>query len=227
MNIPKLSFTFLFCLSYVVVFSQGDTIRLTPSVKPDQKTYYQPFVIKTSPTALLSGGVFPYTSELRIVGEFNSSRTQSEQVSISYLFPNIFLSAAAALSNQKIKVNGWRLQYAHKFYLIRKTKFAPYGFYVAPLISYSKANVFTGTFSIYRREYLEFRHFNINAIAGVQVGKFHRLTMDCYFGLGYRKNKAFYHYSSTNSVPYNTKDFGELYNLPLNAVFGMNLGYSF
>jgi hypothetical protein len=51
--------------------------------------------------------------------------------------------------------------------------------------------------------------------------------MDSYVGLGYRKNRVYIHYPSNQLVPYNTADFGELYNLPLNGVLGINLGYSF
>ena len=220
-----ITLTLLLCSKCVITFSQGDTVRLKQPVVQKERLI-QPFVLKTSPTAFLFGGVFPYTSEFRIMTEITSGRTQSEQVSISYLLPNIFLATMTALSNDRLKVNGWRLQFAHKFYFIRKKKFAPYGFYTAPLISYANAHVSLGNFMIYRREYLDFRHFNINAILGVQIGKFYRLTMDSYFGLGYRKNKVFYHYSSNRIVPYNTVDFGELYNTPLNAVFGINLGYS-
>lgn len=209
---------------YLLVASEGDTLKLPPV--PTKKAYYQPLVVKTSPTALLWGGVFPFTSEFRLMIEATSSRTQSEQISISYLTSNFFLATVAALSNIKLKASGWRLQYAHKFYLIRKKKFAPYGFYVAPLVSYSNANVYLGSNRYYQKEYLEFKHFNINAIIGVQIGKFHRVTMDSYFGLGYRKNRVYAHYSNTNVVQYNTADFGELYNLPLNVVFGINLGYS-
>lgn len=226
MRLQKIIFTFWLCISYMVVLSQGDTLRLNPVEEPPKQPPYQPFVFKTSPTALLWGGVFPYTSEFRIMAELTTGRTQSEQISVSYLFPNIFIAAVAALSNDKLEASGWRLQYAHKFYLIRKKKFAPYGFYVAPLVSYANAHVVLGRIAAFNREYLEFRHFNINVIAGVQIGKFHRLTMDSYIGLGYRKNKALYHNSGGKIVPYNTTDFGELYNLPLNAVFGINLGYS-
>lgn len=228
MNISKGIFIFLFLLAgnrHLLLASDGDTLKLQPV--STKKLYYQPVVVKTSPTALLWGGVFPFTSELRFMIEATSSRTQSEQVSISYLTSNFFLATVAALSNVKLKASGWRLQYAHKFYLIRKKKFAPYGLYVAPLVSYSNANVYLGRNSYYKKEYLDFRHFNINAIVGVQIGKFHRVTMDSYFGLGYRKNRVYAHYSNGNTVPYNTADLGELYNLSLNAVFGINLGYSF
>jgi hypothetical protein len=198
---------------------------LNPITKA-KPVYYQPIVLKTSPTAFLWGGVFPLTSEYRFVIEINSGRAQSEQLSLSWLGKGIFVRTAFGLLNQDIDVTGWRVQYAHKFYLIRKTKFAPYGFYVAPLVSYADAHISSGKKSHNRGAYLDFRNFNINAIVGIQIGKLHRLTFDSYAGLGYRKNQIFYHYANGRTVPYDSKQFSDLYALPLNGVFGINLGYS-
>jgi hypothetical protein len=229
MNLQKIILALLFtliCPVFKAFAADSDTIRLEPVVKKKQ-SYYQPLVLKTSPTAFLWGGVFPFTSEYRFMVEMNSSRTQSEQLSLSWLGKGIFVRTANGLLNQDINVIGWRVQYAHKFYLVRKKKFAPYGLYVAPLVSYANAHISTGKKSYNRGAYLDFRHLNINAIVGIQIGKLHRLTFDAYAGLGYRKNKIFYHYANGKVVPYNSEDFGELYNFPLNAVFGINLGYSF
>jgi hypothetical protein len=225
LKITGLCLLFFIGCSHVRAAYDGDTLKVHPILK--RKEYYQPVVLKTSPTALLWGGIFPFTSEFRFMAEITSTRTQSEQVGISYLCPNFFLATTAAYSSIQLKASGWRLQYAHKFYLIRKRKFAPYGFYVAPLVSYSTAAIYLGRINYYKRVYLDFRHFNLNIIAGVQIGKFHRVTMDSYVGLGYRKNRVYIHYPSNQLVPYNTADFGELYNLPLNGVLGINLGYSF
>jgi hypothetical protein len=228
MNLQKGILILLFMLMYTAYEAfagDGDTLRLNPIVKA-RPAYYQPLVLKTSPTAFLWGGVFPFTSEYRFAIEINSSRTQSEQFSLSWLGKGLFLRAAAGAYGLDINVAGWRVQYAHKFYLIRKTKFAPYGFYVAPLVSYANAHISSGQKSYNHGTYLDFRHLNFNAIAGIQIGKLHRLTFDAYAGFGYRKNKVFYHYANGTIAPYDTKEFGELYNLPLNAVFGINLGYS-
>ena len=118
------------------------------------------------------------------------------------------------------------MQYAHKFYIIRKKKFAPYGLFVGALVSYARAQVALDLAAYYRNEYLLFSNFNVNGIVGIQVGKYHRLTFEAFAGLGYKKNKVFYHFTNNNTASYNTKDLGELYNMPVNAVFGINLGYS-
>lgn len=201
-----------------------DTVRLK-QIKP-KKEYYQPLVLKLSPTGFLWGGIFPFTSEYRLTVEITSGRTQSEQVAISVLDKNIFLLAASTVAKDNFKANGWRLQYAHKFYIIRKKKFAPYGLYVGALVSYARAQVAQDVSAYYRNEYLIFSKFDVDAITGIQIGKFHRVTLDAYIGLGYKKNKALYHYTSNYTAPYDTKDLGTLYNHPLNGVFGINLGYS-
>jgi hypothetical protein len=228
MNLQKAILLLLLTLIYTASKASaidGDTLRLNPIEKKKQ-SYYQPLVLKTSPTAFLWGGVFPFTSEYRFMVEINSSRKQSEQLSLSWLGKGLFLRTANGLLNQDLNVIGWRVQYAHKFYLVRKHKFAPYGLYVGPLVSYANAQISSGQKSYNHGSYLDFRHLNINAIVGIQLGKLHRLTFDAYAGFGYRKNKVFYHYASGKVIPYDTKEFGELYNLPLNAVFGINLGYS-
>lgn len=201
-----------------------DTLRLN-TVKP-KKEYYQPLVLKVSPTAFLWGGIFPYTSEYRLSVEITSARTQSEQLSVSLLDKNIILSAAANVTQSNFKANGWRLQYAHKFYLIRKKKFAPYGLYVGALVSYARAQVSLDLSAYYRNEYLIFSKFDVNGIVGIQVGKYHRVTLDAFAGLGYKKNKAFYHYSTNTTAPYDTKDLGDLYNTSFNGVFAIQVGYS-
>lgn len=215
----------LLCPVFKAFASDGDTVRLNP-VEKKRPVYYQPLVLKTSPTAFLWGGIFPFTSEYRFMIEINSGRKQSEQLSLSWLGKGLFVRAANGFLNQDIDVIGWRIQYAHKFYLIGRNKFAPYGFYVAPLISYANAHISSGKKSYNRGAYLDFRHLNINGIVGIQLGKLHRLTFDAYAGLGYRKNKVFYHYANGRLVPYDTNEFGDLYNISLNAVFGINLGYS-
>ncbi len=212
-------------LNSSLIAGEGDTLKLKPLTP--QKSYYQPLVIKTSPTALIMGGIVPFSSELRLLMEIASSRTQSEQVGVSYLFPSILFLADSSSLSQKLKVSGWRFQYAHKFYIIRKSRYSPYGFYVAPLVSYATAHISPDRNSANNQEYYLFRHFNINAVAGIQIGKFHRVTMDSYFGFGYKINNVFIHYASNKVVPYDTEEFGELYNMPLNVVFGINLGYSF
>ncbi|MCW3072035.1 MAG: hypothetical protein JWO44_1925 [Bacteroidetes bacterium] len=214
---------------------ETDTIINKKPVKKNdlkQKMFVPPIVIKTSPTAVLYGAIFPpFTAEYRLMMEISSGKRQSEQLGISYLGVNLLLNAiekAAGVTTDDIyKVEGWRIQYAHKFYWIGRRHYAPFGFYVAPMFSYSNARVAIGLKRYYQGAYFDFRHFNINGIIGVQAGKINRVTFDIYGGLGYKSNKVYYHFTSYKILPYDTKDFGPLYNSHLNGVFGINIGYAF
>jgi hypothetical protein len=232
----KKIYSLFFILTLVLVgFTQAqvDTIYFNNKLSNEgakPQPYYQPMVIKTSPTAFLGGGIFPLTSEYRIVVEIATAKKQTDQVSISYLGKNILLGAAERASGftstDVFKVSGWRLQYAHKFFLIRKKKYAPYGFYVGPHFSYANAHVSLGLNRHYNKTYYDFKHFNANLLIGVQMGKLNRLTLDIYAGIGYKNNLLFYHATSFNYYQLDTKEFGDLYNSHLNAFFGVNLGYS-
>jgi hypothetical protein len=222
-------------IAFEKIKAQTDTIYFNnnapaKTISDLPKPKYQPTVFKTSPTAFFIGGVFPFTSEYRFVAEIPTARTQSDQVAISYLGKNVLLSAIERNSGYSagdvFKVSGWRFQYAHKFYLIKKKKFAPYGFYVAPHFSYANARVSLGLSRHYSQTYYDFKHFNANIMFGVQGGKVDRLTIDIYGGFGYKSNKLFYQAGSYNYFQLDTKDFGDLYNMHLNIIFGINLGYS-
>lgn len=227
-----LLFVFLCCFNANAI--ENDTIVNKKNKKDDLKSkmYVPPIVLKTSPTAFLWGAIFPpFTAEYRLMAEISSGKRQSEQLGISYLGLNVFVNAiekaAKVPTYYSYKVEGWRVQYAHKFYWIGRRHYAPFGFYVAPMISYSNARVSLGLQRYYRQAYFEFRHFNINGIIGVQAGKINRVTIDIYTGLGYKTNKVYYHSNSFHIFQYDTKDFGEVYNSHLNGVFGINMGYAF
>jgi hypothetical protein len=214
---------------------ENDTIRKKKPVQENDlksKIFVPPIVLKTSPTAIAWGAIFPpFTSEYRLVTEISSGKRQSEQLGISWLGVNIFWKmyekAAKVPASDYIKVGGWRVQYAHKFFWIGRRHYAPFGFYVAPTVSYASARVAIGLNRYYNQKYFEFRNFNINGIIGVQAGKTDRVTFDIYAGLGYKTNKVFYHVAPNKYLPYDTSDFGELYNSHLNGVFGINIGYAF
>jgi hypothetical protein len=219
--------------SFNAVSMEADTILKKPVKKENLKSkiFAPPLVLKTSPTALLWGAIFPpFTAEYRLMAEISSGKRQSEQLGISYLGPNLFLTtierAANIPTSYYYKVAGWRIQYAHKFYLVGRRHYAPFGFYVAPMVSYSNVRIAIGLKRYYQGAYFDFRHFNINGIIGVQAGKINRVTFDIYAGLGYKTNKVYYHSNSFKILPYDTKDFGKVYESHLNGVFGINIGYA-
>lgn len=210
---------------------ESDTIRANKEVKQPKRARdsysYQPMIIKTSPTAFLCGGIFPLTAEYRFMVEITGNRKQSDQFGISYLGKNIGVKIWEKAANQRnvlLKINGYRIQYAHKFYLVTKRGYAPYGFYFAPTVSYANAKVSVGLNRHYNNVYYNFQHLDLNVIIGVQTGKRRKRATDIYFGLGYKKNKLDYHYRDHSTVPIDTEDFGPLYNSNINAVFGINIG---
>lgn len=218
-----------FCSASANAFSFSDTIRSQP--KPPKKVRdnftEQPMIIKTSPTAFLWGGIFPLTAEYRFMVEMTGNRKQSDQLGISYLGKNIGWLIWEKTANQRnyiFKVNGYRIQYAHKFYLVTKRGYAPYGFYFGPMISYSNAKVSIGLKTHYRNVYYDFQNLNLNVIIGVQTGKRRKRATDIYFGLGYKQNKVDFHYMNGSTIDIDTEDFGPLYNSNINAVFGINIG---
>jgi hypothetical protein len=211
---------------------KDDTLVIKPFVKKQKAYPYQPTVFKTSPTALLYGGVLPFSSEYRIMVEMPSNRTQSEQIAFSIIGKNIIFNQVDkntpnSLTNRfGFKVSGWRLQYAHKFYLVNRRHHSPYGFYVAPLISYTTINIAIGSNRYLKTSFYDIRQFNINGIIGVQVGKKNRLTFDVYGGIGYKKNQVFFQSYTYKVAPIDQEEFGDFFNSNVNLVFGINLGFS-
>ncbi|MCW3083012.1 MAG: hypothetical protein JWP12_378 [Bacteroidetes bacterium] len=234
----KLTYLFLFVallLHFTATAVATDTIYKKRIQKESsdlrEKMFLPPLVIKTCPTAILSGGVVPFTAEYRLMMEITSGKRQSEQLAVSYLGKSLFVKAVENLANiphnEFYKINGWRVQYEHKFYWIGRRHYAPYGFYFAPMVSYANARISIGLQRYYNDIYYDFRNFNIDGVIGVQAGKINRLTIDIYAGLGYKSNKLYYHSGSRNTYQLDTEDFGDIYNSHLNAVAGINLGYSF
>lgn len=210
-------------------FAEGDTIRLPPPPAPKKEFYPQPMLLKTNPLAILWGPI-PFTSEYRVVAEITTGRTQSSQIGISYLSISpawiLFEKIAQVPGNFQLKVKGWRLQVAHKFYLISRRKYAPFGFYVSPNVSYSNARLSFGLNQYIRQNYFDFNHLNANILIGVQVGRNSRITMDLFGGVGYKQNTVRYHVNNYRIIPFDTKDFGEFYNSPVKLTLGINFGYA-
>ena len=206
----------------------GDTIRM-PVPAPKKAYPLQPVLLKSNPLAILWGPI-PFTAEYRIVAEITTGLKQSSQVGISVFSTSpiwkTIEKAAKIPSYYRLKVSGWRIQVAHKFYLLRHKRYAPFGFYISPNVSYSNAHISIGLHRYYRQNYFDFRHFNANILAGVQIGRNRRFTMDIFSGIGYKKNTVLFHATSNVILPYDTEDFGAFYNSNIKLVFGINFGYA-
>jgi hypothetical protein len=210
-------------------FVDGDTIRIKPVPVPKKEYHPPPLLLKTNPLAILWGPI-PLTAEYRLVAEITTGRRQSAQIGISYLGTSLAwktVETVAQVPNKyQFRIKGWRIQVAHKFYLINRKKYAPFGFYISPNVSYSNAQISIGLQRYYRQSYYDFRHFNANLLIGVQMGRNSRLTMDIFSGIGYKKNTVFYHFNSSRIIQYDTKEFGEFYNSSVKLLFGINFGWA-
>lgn len=119
-----------------------------------------------------------------------------------------------------------RLQIANKFYLIQKKYASPFGFFVAPHVSYSNAHISIGQSRASQNAYYDITHFNINLLAGVQVGRGKKITAEVFGGIGYKKNTWVYHDSSYTIAPIDISDLGDYYNSNLKLTLGFTLGYA-
>lgn len=219
----------LFLMVKPGAFAQVDTIRLNTGSKVKKQYYKQPLLLKSNPMAVLWGPI-PFTAEYRIVAEVTSGRKRSAQLGISYLGKSLLWKmvedATKTPARYQFKINGWRLQAGYRLYLNGKSRYAPFGFYVSPTVSYSNARISIGLNNYYKQVYYDFRHFNANLLMGVQLGRKADITMDIFTGIGYKENRVFYHANNTHIIPYDTEEFGAFYNGPIKLVFGINFGYA-
>ncbi len=219
--------------AFAFAFVPRDTIQLkTKKINNlKDKIFDAPMILKTSPTAFLGGGIFPFTAEYRLMLEMTTARNQSDQVGISLLGKSIlwklYEKAYNYTSTEVYKISGWRIQYAHKFYLLSRRGHAPSGFYFGPLISYANAHLAVGLSRHYAHTYYEFHDLNANLVFGVQAAHRNRTSFDLYFGLGYKNNTLYYHATTYRYAQIDSKDLGKVYNTHINAIFGINLGYAF
>ncbi|MBL4652602.1 MAG: hypothetical protein JKY53_07015 [Flavobacteriales bacterium] len=197
-------------------------------------------VIKGNPFSMLVG-VIPLTSEFRLITEYAVSKNQSTQIGFSYLGKSPFLAIIESGNNinnngfdQKLKVQGYRVQASHKFYFsqfgdnFNNSDFlAPQGFYVSPHISYSTAKIYMQYFQVYDI-WIRATQFNANILIGGQLflGK---VAIDMFTGLGYKKNEWVERYSQTQITIIDPLDLGlpPTYNGSLKFSLGFNIGYGF
>lgn len=185
------------------------------------------YTIKTNPLAMIVGTTL-YSSEYRIVLENTTEKNQSIQIGASYLSTNSILkSEAKADTNFKngetIILRGFRVQASYRFYLADA---APNGFYVAPHVSYSIANLmlkFNNT--VYHNTYYRLTYLNYSGMIGYQGILNRTLVFDVFLGLGYRDNKFEYIKNGTFTL----LDAKGLYFFPENikVYLGFNVGYAF
>ncbi|HET6245120.1 MAG: hypothetical protein H0V01_14130 [Bacteroidetes bacterium] len=224
MNLKANCFIYIFCILLFPVIGIKAQETIKRPVNP------QPFsvVFKTNPLPILWGPVY-FTSEYRIVNEFVVGPNQSSQIGISFLGKSpIFTLIDNAMSQNgtlKIMVRGIRVQLSHRFYLNRKDTYAPEGFYLGPLFSYSTARFTNKHLNIYN-VYIRSTHINLNMIGGYQLILPGDFVIDMFSGFGYKENTWEEHTPPT-ITPINTDDFGPSYNSNFKIILGFNIGKAF
>jgi hypothetical protein len=123
-------------------------------------------------------------------------------------------------------VSGLRIQIANKFYFVQKRYGSPFGFYIAPMVSYANAHISPSRVWAYKKAYIDAIQFTANILAGVQVGRGKKFTADFFTGLGYKKNSWQYHLSSYHTAPFDTSDFGDFFNSSIKLTLGLNFGWA-
>lgn len=178
---------------------------------------------KTNPFTIFWGPI-PYTSEYRILEEFRLNLNQTFTVGASYLglSPFIAMSANAHRGNgqPKIIVQGLRFQAAYKYYF-EEGCFAPEGYYMGSMFSYSSAMLTYQQANVFQN-YLKMHYLNVTFITGRQYF-FGNVAFDMFIGMGYKNNTYEEHYT-TNYKYFDPRDF-PLLKTHFKFVAGMNIGW--
>jgi hypothetical protein len=181
-------------------------------------------VTKTNPFAILWGGI-PYTSEYRLMEEFRVSLNQTFTIGASYLgiSPVFSLAVNSHRGNGQPKeiAQGYRFQAAYKYYPSREN-YAPDGFYVGSMISYSSV-MLTYQQANVLQNYLKVQYFNISLIAGRQFF-FRNIALDVFFGMGYKKDTFEEHYTN-NYKTFNPKADFPFSKTHFKLAAGLNIGW--
>ncbi len=198
-------------------------------VKPENSIPDYQFQLKTNPFVYFWGAI-PLTAEYRIVGETMVSKNQSSQIAVSYLGKGVILKILedSVNGNSKFVVNGFRIQYTHKFFINQiknnQTFYNPYGLYIGPHISYASAKITSKTGNVYD-VYINGIHMNANIFIGYQTLIYNQFPFDVFFGLGIKENKWTENYRNPNQ--HSVVDMGRMgkyYNSNFKISLGFNIG---
>lgn len=207
-------------------------------IKEVAKFNTRKLIIKVNPLAIISGNIPLYSSEFRLVGELVSGPKTSLILGVSYLGMGPLLrslldsiGAPTGQSSWDFGFNGFRIQAGFRYYLKKprlkitdpKFKPAPRGFYIFPLISYSTAKFYLKSD---KDNFDRFTHLSVTMNVGVQFLLGDKMTLDPYWGIGYKKN--------TITDPGGTSRLSSadlqgdfIYGTNIKLNFGLNLGVRF
>lgn len=221
----RLSLYIIFILLGLPLFSQTQEDDAYFKEKVEMPPY-QTF-LKSNPFVMLVGAI-PLTAEFRIVGEQMVARSQASQVGISYLAKGIPLYMVEDSSNGAVKfvVNGFRIQYTHKFYVGKnRNPYEANGWYIGPHFSYA-----TSRFSNRRANthdmFIRITHMNANIFMGYQALVKKRHCFDFFFGLGVKDNGWYEVQKNINSNRrVQPEDMSDYYRSNFKISLGFNMGF--
>jgi hypothetical protein len=236
MNLQKITtcFLFSFLLHSANAFTlfPADTIRMKPFVRKMTPYPQQPIILKINTLSVLWGPV-PLTAEYRLTLEMPSSKNQAMQLGLSFLgkspiWAMVEKQTKTGFHPLDFVVTGVSVQIANKFYLVPKKFGSPFGYYIAPQVSYSNAHISLSKSRAYRQTYIDATQFSVGFIIGRQLarGKAKRFTTDAYVGAGYKNNTWIYHANTFTKGPYDTSDFPKYFHSHVKLTAGINLGWA-
>lgn len=224
----KYCYIYFFTLVLISRFASGQE-KDDYYLKPVNTMPEYHILIKTNPFVYFWGAI-PLTAEYRLVGETMVSTKQSSQLALSYLGKGIVLKSYedSANNNYKFVVNGFRVQYTHKFFIKNNFQemalFSPYGWYLGPHVSYSSAKITSKTGSIYD-VFITGIHMNANLFVGYQTLLYNQFPLDVFFGLGIKENKWTENYRNQNQHRViDMNRLGKYYNSNFKISLGFNIG---
>ncbi len=214
----KIGFIFILIISTLPLWGQFN--KLPPK---EIDVSQSGSLIKTNPLAVLWGPI-PYTAEYRLVYETLVLPKQSLLVGASYLGKSMLLtllemSDSTSQYQSKILVTGFRLQFDYRFYFKNKQQ-RPWGFYIAPHFSFSKAKLYTDFYGK-QNYYNEFRYLDYGIIVGNQkvVGN---SAADFWIGLGTKRHWVYW----VESNKIEKQDDFDIIIPYIKIYFGFNFGFS-
>lgn len=192
-----------------------------------------PSIFKISPGHMLTGPVPLLTAAYGFQFETPVSKRTSMQVGCFAVGKGLglyFLERSLSQPYHTISflVKGIELEFAYKWYLSKKKRLAPKGFYIAPLADFSTGGIGQSYDYRIKNNYVSFTNYSVNMIYGFQqIRRSGRgFVLDTFFGLGYKKNVAERHYSAGYIVPYDISKTG-YYVSPVSVVAGLYIGWGF
>ena len=184
-------------------------------------------VIKFQPYQFYYGSL-PLVGEYGLIVEKKIGQKSSLVVEAAYLanglfYLSLYADSLKAAGDDRITMNGVRVQLSYRFYLTRKE--FPEGLFIAPHVSYATCKYSTVQQKILDN-YLQGIHIDYSAIAGWQFTR-GRFALDSFIGLTYRDRRWVEKYSKNVNL-IDEEEIKEMYifNSTIRPKFGFSLGFT-